>query len=265
MYKINIVEYPHKGPTIVLLHGLGGTHRYWLTGLEQLKAHYHIVLVDLLGFGDSDKPWVNYTKERHLTALEGALQSIGPFVLVGHSLGAALALSYSVRNPQQVIGQVLIGLPFFQTEKIAYKWFRRTPGGWLLTNMLTTMLACIITRHIMARFLPFFFSEFPKEVVEDLLKHNFMSSTTTLWQVLYNSTIERDADHISSEVKTLCIHSVDDDTAPYGAVASLMEREQHWALKTLHGGAHHPWLWNNQNCVDATRCAIQCWHQLHDT
>ena len=153
-YKLHLKEYPRDAPKVVLLHGLGGTHRYWNSGLDELTGLFHVITVDLLGFGDSDKPWINYTRERHLDALEAYLQRYDQFFVVGHSLGAALALGYSARNPKQVMGQSLISLPYYPTEEQAYRWFRRTPSGWLMTNMFTAIAACLFTRRIMGRFLP---------------------------------------------------------------------------------------------------------------
>ena len=43
--------------TLVFIAGLGGTTRYWAPRLSSIDDHYRIVLVDLLGFGRSPKPW----------------------------------------------------------------------------------------------------------------------------------------------------------------------------------------------------------------
>jgi pimeloyl-ACP methyl ester carboxylesterase len=45
------------GPTVVFLHGLGATTRYWGPRVTPLAARARLVLVDLLGFGRSPKPW----------------------------------------------------------------------------------------------------------------------------------------------------------------------------------------------------------------
>ena len=192
-YKLHLKEYPRDAPKVVLLHGLGGTHRYWNSGLDELTGRFHVITVDLLGFGDSDNPWINYTRERHLGALAAHLQRYDQFFVVGHSLSAALALGYSARNPKQVMCQLLISLPYYPSEEQAYRWFRRTPSGWLMTNMFSEIAACLFTRRIMGPFLLRLLQKYPREIVEDLLKQNFLSSTTTPWQVLYNSSILQDA------------------------------------------------------------------------
>ncbi len=130
--RLNVLELKGSGETIVFLHGLGGTTRYWSSMLPKGRLEGRIVLVDLLGFGDSPRPWFRYTVERHLAALHEVLQQYGQIVLVGHSLGAALALIYAARYPETVKGLVLISLPNFGSRGHAYEWFRRTPSGCLV-------------------------------------------------------------------------------------------------------------------------------------
>ena len=249
-YRLNMTEFPNAGPKLVFLHGLGGTSRYWLTGMERVKKNFHVILIDLLGFGDSEKPWINYSKSRHLDSLELQLLNYDQFFIVGHSLGTALAIAFCARNPGKCLGQILISLPFFPSEQLAFRWLRRTPSGWLMTNILTAIVTCIVTRRVVGRFLPRILKEFPREVAEDLVKHNFFSSTTSLWQILYHSTIPEDAAQISHKTPTLCIHAVNDDTAPY-AMVNLLAKEQRWKLESLTGSAHHPWLWDNAACQNA--------------
>ncbi|PCI63261.1 MAG: hypothetical protein COB35_01315 [Gammaproteobacteria bacterium] len=251
-YQLHRVEYgdPTK-ETLVILHGLGGTYRYWQTGLDKLTHKYHLVLIDLLGFGDSSKPWINYTKTQHLNALENNLADLNNFSMMGHSLGAALSLAYSSKHPQRVNRLILLSLPYFPSEKLAYSWMRRTPSGWLMTNMFTAVVTCMLTRWLVGKFLPRLLPEFPLAVAEDLLKHNVMSSTTSLWQVLYDSTLLADAKALDKSIPTLAIHAVDDDTAPYNTVVSLIDDNNlSWILISLQGCQHHPWLWKNEICID---------------
>ena len=103
----------------------------------------------------------------------------------------------------------------------------------------------------MGKFSPKLLLEFPLTVAEDLLKHNVMSSTTSLWQVLYDSTLLADAKALNKNIKTLVIHAVDDDTAPYETVVNLItDNDLAWTLISLQGCQHHPWLWQNDICIE---------------
>ena len=79
-------------------------------------------------FGDSPKPWCRYTVDRHLDALDAALAGHRHMTLVGHSLGAVLAVAYAARHPAVVRRLVLLGLPYFGSQATAYRWFRHGPA-----------------------------------------------------------------------------------------------------------------------------------------
>ena len=248
---LNIIESGQKNKTtLVMLHGLGGTHRYWNTGLERLEKRYHIVRIDLLGFGDSPQPWQNYTLKKHLKALEQALENFHSFIIIGHSLGAALGLTYAEKHPQKIKSLILISLPYFKNQQNAYQWMRRTPSGWLMTNMFIAALTCMTTRRLAKRILPRFLTMFPEDVVEDLVKHNVMSSTTTLWNVLYNPAFLDDIQLLEPKIPVFCIHAKNDATAPYKNVVELTEKLPSWKLISLEESDHHPWLWDNKACID---------------
>ena len=46
---------------LVLLHGLTGSLNYWNRNLESIRTTHKVLLVDMLGFGDSPKPRSNYS------------------------------------------------------------------------------------------------------------------------------------------------------------------------------------------------------------
>lgn len=69
----------------------------------------------MLGFGRSPKPHSTYTYDDHVAAVHATIQSIGlkQVALVGHSLGALIALRYSVTHPSQVSRLVLFNPPMY--------------------------------------------------------------------------------------------------------------------------------------------------------
>lgn len=259
-----VEEIPGEGPPLVFLHGLGATHRYWHTGLAGLRLRAHVVLVDLLGFGDSPKPWCRYTIDRHLAPLHAALERFEEMTLVGHSLGAALALAYAARFPHAVRRLVLLSLPYFGDQANAYRWFRRRPSGWLLTNMAATALACILSRWVAARLLPFLIRGYPREVVEDLVKHHVLSSTTSLWEVLYRHDFRACADALPGTVEVYLLHGTADATAPAEGIERLAAGRASWSVELLPGVDHHPWLRQPEACrallaraMGASRCGSE--------
>jgi len=250
--KLHIVEQPGAGAPLVFLHGVGGTHRYWLSGPRPLAFPAHTtLLIDLLGFGDSPKPWCRYTVARHLGALTAALSGRRNMTLVGHSMGAVLALAFASRHPELVRRLLLIGLPYFGSEANAYRWFRRTPGGWVYTNMAATALACIFTRRVIGKLLPYLLRDIPRPIAEDLVKHNFLSSTTSMWEVLYRHNLAIDVQALPSDLRVCCVHGSDDNTAPVDGVRRLAMGRSNWRVVLLDGVDHHPWLRQPERCHEA--------------
>ena len=247
---INVVESGQKNlPKLVMLHGLGGTLRYWNTGINQLTEKYHVIRLDLLGFGDSKQPWQNYTIDKHLAAIETVLLNYDSFTLLGHSLGAAISLAYAERHQTQVEKLILMSLPLFYCQRHAYNWMRRTPSGWLMTNVGVAAITCMLTRRLAKKILPRFIKNFPKEVMDDLVKHNVFSSTTTLWNVLYNQKMLSNIESLNKNLKVHCIHAKNDSTAPYEPVKKLADSLPNWEILTLEESDHHPWLWDNEACI----------------
>ena len=245
--KLNSISFPGSNPQVVLLHGLGGSTRYWTSVMDFSLCEENVLVIDLLGFGDSPKPYFQYTMEKHLQALSLELRDREDIILVGHSLGAMVALAYVSRHPQKVRNLILISLPYFGNLQTARRWFTRRPGGWVYTNFVAMIVACIFTRRIAAYFLPFFIKSYPKVIVQDLVKHNIMSSTTSLWKVLYEYDPVSDCERISKNIRVICIHSDDDDLAPFHLIEQLTLKYG-WALERFGGVRHHPWLRNPARC-----------------
>jgi len=235
---------------LVLLHGLGGTHRYWTCGPVpfELPAH-RTALVDLLGFGQSPRPWIRYSVERHVAALHACLAGERSMTLVGHSLGAALALAYAARYPSVVRRLVLISLPNFGGAERAVSWFSRQRGGWVYTNMWATALACVLSRRVVGRLLPRLLPDIPREVAEDLVEHNMVSSTSSLWEVLYRHDLHAEAEAIAPILPVLMLHGAADLTAPLVGAQELAARHATWEMRVLGRVDHHPWLRAPHECL----------------
>lgn len=249
-YRLYCAVKDGQEPAFVFLHGLGGTHRYWTAVPALGNMRRRVLLPDLLGFGDSPKPWCKYTIDRHLAALHELLKSEPPFYLIGHSFGAALALAYAARWPHSVCGLALLSLPYFGGEDAAYRWFRRMPGGWILTSIYASALACIVTRRLAIKILPRFIKGYPREILDDLVKHNMFSFTTSLWEVLYRHDLVREAAAVPGRIPVTCIHGDADSAAPLDGVRSLCDSKPSWRLHVLRGVDHHPWLRCSRQCAD---------------
>jgi pimeloyl-ACP methyl ester carboxylesterase len=102
------------GPPVILLHGFGGSMWQWEYQLGVLSATARVITPDILGAGLSDKPDIPYSPDDMLRFLTGFMDAlhIDQAVLVGHSMGAGVAIGMALDHPQRVRRLVLIsGLP----------------------------------------------------------------------------------------------------------------------------------------------------------
>lgn len=99
------------GTPVVLIHGIGASMYGWRQTLPPLvAAGYRVVAFDNRGFGFSDKPAHGYRNGEYVRLVVALLDSLGisSAVLVGHSMGGAIAAEVAIAHPDRVRGLVLI-------------------------------------------------------------------------------------------------------------------------------------------------------------
>ena len=99
----------HSRPPVILIHGAGGSHLSWPPQLRRLHAQ-RIFAPDLPAHGKSEGIGHHAVEDYVQTILE-FMSEIGIYsaILVGHSMGSAVALSAALCFPQRVIALGLIG------------------------------------------------------------------------------------------------------------------------------------------------------------
>ncbi len=239
--------------SIVFLHGIGGTSRYWKTRVQPLAASYHLIFIDLLGYGQSPKPWTKYTVDRHIEEIYQILHEHESLTIVGHSFGAILALAFATRYPHLVKRLVLISLPYFGNKERAIRYFRRSHSAnrYVMTNIAFAVVACIMTRWVLHWVLPYVLRDMPREVVQDLTQHTWRSYTSSVWDGIYRHDIFADTEQLGSNCHILLLHGELDKTAPLSGIRFLMKNYPGWKLCILPDCDHHPLLRNPQWCVQA--------------
>ncbi|MFF7458839.1 alpha/beta fold hydrolase [Kitasatospora sp. NPDC008115] len=111
--RIRWVEIPGREPVRLYLHGLGSSSPvyYAEAAAHPLLTGHRSLLLDLLGFGISDRPAdFPYTLEAHADAVAAAVRAAGAerVEVIGHSLGGAVAIALAHRHPGLVAGLVLV-------------------------------------------------------------------------------------------------------------------------------------------------------------
>ena len=114
------------GATLVFIHGLGGSLRYWGTAYDRLAETRRLIFVDLLGFGGSDKPSASYDLRQHSRIVGETLEemAIQQFSVVGHSTGSAVAMHLAATS-DSVSNVVAFAAPIFPSEEAARRHLAR--------------------------------------------------------------------------------------------------------------------------------------------
>jgi pimeloyl-ACP methyl ester carboxylesterase len=117
--RLHLASWDGDGPPVLLVHGMGAHTHWWDDCAPLLAERLRPTAMDLRGHGDSDwRPDGAYGFETFAADVEEARHALGwdKFSLVGHSLGARVALEYAAAHPQRLTAVVAID---FVTETFA--------------------------------------------------------------------------------------------------------------------------------------------------
>jgi pimeloyl-ACP methyl ester carboxylesterase len=94
---------------LVLLHGIGASAERWLFVAPTLSKYFRVIVPDIVGFGYSDKPTVEYTMDFFIDFFQGLLKNlqIDRPIICGHSFGGYLATEFAIRFNNRVEKLVL--------------------------------------------------------------------------------------------------------------------------------------------------------------
>lgn len=87
--------------TIVCIHGAGGDAEQWHRQIVFLRPNYRVVAPDLRGHGQSDAPPGGYSLDSFLRDFQQVLQALDvsrPFVLMAHSFGGPIAMTFAATS-----------------------------------------------------------------------------------------------------------------------------------------------------------------------
>src|SRR5215204_4113947 len=100
---------PHR-KILILLHGLGASAERWSYVIPTLSKYFHLIIPDIIGFGYSDKPAVEYTMDFFVDFFKSFLDNLGisKASIIGSSLGGHIATEFAIRFNHMVEKLVLV-------------------------------------------------------------------------------------------------------------------------------------------------------------
>ena len=104
--KLYVGEAGH-GPTVVFAHGFCLNASSWHYQLQDLSDEFRVVVYDMRGHGESERPASNdWSMEAHARDLKAVLDAVGPAIVVGHSMGGMALIQYAGLFPEQIGSKV---------------------------------------------------------------------------------------------------------------------------------------------------------------
>ena len=98
------------GSAVLFIHGILGSQRQWIHLIDRMHDDHRVIVPDLFGHGESDKPVGDYSLGAHAATLRDLLDRLGieRVTLVGHSLGGGIAMEFYYLFPERVERLVLV-------------------------------------------------------------------------------------------------------------------------------------------------------------
>ncbi|MFX1378858.1 MAG: alpha/beta fold hydrolase [Promethearchaeota archaeon] len=109
-FKIFYYDNKLEGTPLLFIHGWLGSSLEWSYQLFHFNFNHHIIILDLPGFGESDKSNINCSIEFYTKQVIDFLKLLGyhHVILIGHSLGGLIAQNITIKTPKLVKKLILI-------------------------------------------------------------------------------------------------------------------------------------------------------------
>jgi len=230
--------------TILALHGLGGSGRYWdglAEGLEGSGGKVRILAPDLAGFGGSTIDNVtNLTREHHLRDLDAIVATAapdGPIIVLGHSMGGVLAGLWALRRPERIAGIAIIATPEPGGDDLD---FRAALDGnqpsWRRTALPMVVAAWPALAPAIAAL-----RGLPLPIVRDFANQSFRGRVWTLWSVVSEPVVLQELaplTHLAARTPSLLLFAGNDQAIHANAQEKWSARMPSAEYRRIAGTGH---------------------------
>ncbi|RBY82475.1 alpha/beta hydrolase [Geodermatophilus sp. TF02-6] len=250
------------GPTVVLVHGLGGSHLNWDLFAPLLTPHARVHALDLPGFGLSEPGHRLATVRNNVVVLDRFVREVAgaPVVLVGNSMGGMISILEAARAPARVSGLVLVdpalpgprgrpdgrvaaGFALYALPGVAERYMaarRRRRGA--RASVLEVLRLCgvdpaAVPPHLIDR------SVALVDQRQDVagMDRAFLTAARSLLLLLADPRLLRRA-MASISVPVLLVHGDQDRLVPVSVARDVAHRHPDWQYVELAGVGHVPQL-----------------------
>src|SRR2546423_6229606 len=108
--RVHYVNLGKGDEALVLIHGWTQSADAWRENVGDLAKRNHVIVVELPGHGQSEKPQVTYSMDYFARAVEAVMRDakVKRAVLVGHSMGTPVARQFYRRYPEKTLAIVVV-------------------------------------------------------------------------------------------------------------------------------------------------------------
>ena len=236
------------GRSIVLIHGISMSRRYFQRQIEPLSARHRVVAVDLRGHGDSEKVESGHTVPQYARDVRLLIEALGldrP-VLLGWSMGVFVALDYIRQFGTGALG----GLIDVDEAASDFKWDGWEHGFLDLPTLHSLMTAVQDDKDAFIRdFVPDMFSQ-PQapEDLEWMVSESSKLPTGALSAILFDQTVQDYRDVLATiDVPTLICWGEHDTLLPVSGAPYMHEHIRGSRLELFEHSGHCPFLEESEN------------------
>jgi pimeloyl-ACP methyl ester carboxylesterase len=241
-----------EGPTVLLIHGIGGDWRTWEPVLDGLARSHRVVAVDLPGHGASSKGAGDYS----LGALANALRDLGGALdieratVVGHSLGGGVAMQFAYQFPERCERLALVSSGGLGPDVGLVLRLATLPGSDLFLSLTTPALRSLVNLAARAgralRIRPAADAEFYARTVVALSDREtraaFLGTLRGVVGTKGQLVDARDRLYLAAHMPTLIVWGERDGLLPVDHAHSAQEAIPGSRLEIFEGAGHLPQL-----------------------
>lgn len=155
IYFVKAGEKKPSQPPLLLVHGFGASTDHWCKNIHGLSDEFAVYAIDLLGYGRSAKPKLEYGGDLWRDQLSDFInQVIGePVILAGNSLGGYASLCLAAQSPDAAKGVILLNSagPFSESPNPVKA--TPTPGQKLIGNTAKWIFQQKISQYLLFQYL----------------------------------------------------------------------------------------------------------------
>ena len=120
--RVHFKSYGKGRDALVLVHGWGCNLNHWRDQIPDFAKRNRVIVLDLPGHGQSDKPQISYTMDLFANAIDAVMREakVERAVVAGHSMGTPVARQFYRKYPQKTLAIIIVdgGLRPFGTKEM---------------------------------------------------------------------------------------------------------------------------------------------------